>query len=66
MIDNFGLYDIYEREQDRRAAHYPKCDLCGDAICDYGYRISYQLSSLLICEPCMEQAREYVDEEEEF
>ena len=57
--DNFDLYDMYEREQCREERKLPKCDLCGEPIYeDYAFRISGDL----ICERCIEDAREYIEE----
>lgn len=59
MPDNFTLYDLEEARLAREEAKRPHCDMCGGAIWeDYGYRID----DMLICESCIENAKEYIEE----
>jgi formylmethanofuran dehydrogenase subunit E len=52
VIDNYDLFDIYDRQQERWLASLPKCDLCNEPIQDeYGYMINGNL----ICEECLIQ-----------
>lgn len=60
MIDNFDLYDMEERRLARAENHRPHCDLCGEPIWDdYAYRIG----EYLVCESCMEDSKESVEED---
>lgn len=57
---NLIALDRYEERLARAEEHAPKCTWCGEAIYEYGYRID----DLFLCESCMENSREYVEEEE--
>lgn len=60
IADNFDLYEYEERQRAWAEARRPHCTECGDAIWeDYAYRIG----DSLICEACMESAREYIEED---
>lgn len=59
-VDNFDLYEYEERQRAWAEARRPHCDNCHEPIWDeYAYRIC----DLLICEACMESAREYIEED---
>ena len=60
-MDNFDLYDAYEREQARQAKHRPKCECCGEPIWeDHAYRIV----DMLICEECVSDRKVYIEEDD--
>ena len=60
MIDNFDLYDMEERRLARAERLRPHCDLCDEPIWDeYGYRVG----EYLVCERCMEDAKERIEED---
>ena len=61
--DNFDLYDRYERDQIRQEKHFPKCEICGEPMYEYQYHIRHGLIDLVICDSCVEDAREYIEEE---
>ena len=62
VIDNFGLYDAYERQQEREARHRPKCDGCREPIWD---DTAYRIDDLLLCEDCVERCKVHVEDYEE-
>lgn len=50
MIDNYGLWERHEAEQQRQLEKCPKCDYCGEYIQDEHL---YDLDGTLVCEDCM-------------
>jgi formylmethanofuran dehydrogenase subunit E len=52
MIDNYGLWERHEAEQQRQLEKCPKCDYCGDYIQDEHL---YDIDGTIICEECMER-----------
>mgnify|MGYP006992070952 CR=1 FL=1 len=51
MIDNFGLYDIHERDQVRWEKKLPICDICKQPMTEW-YRIPQKFGDLLVCTDC--------------
>ena len=51
MIDNYDLFEMHERQVERRLARLPKCNKCGNPITsEYGYDVDG-----LWCEDCFEE-----------
>lgn len=59
MIDNFDLFDAYERKRYKK--NRPECAECGEPIQDdYGYRVAGEL----YCASCIENMIEYMEDDE--
>lgn len=50
--DNYDLWEAHDREQAKRLAELPVCDVCDDPIDDDFY---YEINGENICEHCMDQ-----------
>lgn len=50
--DNYDLWESHDREQAKRLAELPVCDVCDDPIDDDFY---YEINGENICEHCMDQ-----------
>lgn len=59
MIDNAALYDAEEKRLARAEASRVHCDECGEAIWD---DFAYRIGDDLICERCMEEKKEWIDD----
>ena len=58
--DNYDQYRKHEREQHEREKDKPRCAECGRPIRnEYAYRIGCKL----YCRECVEDAKEYIQEE---
>lgn len=54
MIDNLGLFEMHEREQQRALKRLPVCESCGEPIT---YEFCYKINGELICEACINECR---------
>ena len=52
MIDNYGLWERHEAEQQRQLEKYPICDYCGEEILDDNL---FDIDGNLYHEHCMEE-----------
>ena len=51
-MDNYDLWESYERDREKRLERLPVCDCCGEHIqTDYTYKID----GSYICEHCMNE-----------
>ena len=56
MIDNYDLFEMNERQIERRLARLPKCNKCGNPITsEYAYDVDG-----LWCEDCFEEYRKEI------
>lgn len=55
MLDNYDLYDIYERKREEAAACFPLCTECKERIFT---EKCYIFENDVVCEDCI---REYID-----
>lgn len=53
MRDNFDFYDQHEREEAKREANVPVCDICGEKMYDW-IHVSCGLVDVRVCEHCVE------------
>ena len=60
MIDNYDLWCMHEREQERKAAKRPKCSCCGEPIFD---EKAYLIDEKLICKECLEDMEVWLEDE---
>ena len=52
MIDNYGLWEAHEREQEKALEKLPECDYCGEAIQDDFY---FDINGDIVCEECLKK-----------
>ncbi len=58
MIDNYGLWERHDAEQERKLQALPKCSECGEPIQD---EYCYEIEGKYICEHCMSECRVSVE-----
>lgn len=61
MVDNYGLWEQHDREQEREASKYPVCTCCGKRIFD---EYLYQIDGEILCFDCLKD--NYRHDTEEF
>ena len=59
-IDNFDLYEMYERERARWERNLPVCDICGERMSEWN-EIYYKGMNICFCDSCM--THNYYEEE---
>lgn len=59
--DNFDMWETHEREQERRLAELPVCDICGKPIQDEHY---YLINDENVCPECLDN--EFRKETEDY
>ena len=56
-MDNYGLWEQHERQQEERRPPHVKCDICGAQIYMendlYEQDDAYEIDGLTICEECI-------------
>lgn len=53
MIDNYGLWERHDAEQEAQLERCPKCEDCGEYIQD---DYLYDIDGIILCEQCMNKA----------
>lgn len=57
--DPVADFERYDREQARKEARMPHCDICGNAI----YEEYYEIKETIICEECLEHFKHYAEDD---
>ncbi|MBR6983893.1 MAG: hypothetical protein IKH75_10290 [Ruminococcus sp.] len=55
MIDNSELFEIYDRERERKLQKLPTCERCGEPIQQFD---AVRWRGMWFCDSCLEEMRE--------
>ena len=56
--DNSTLYMLYEAEREKRLAHRPVCDRCGEYILQ---DTAVRIGNAYFCDACLDEMREWIE-----
>ena len=63
MIDNSDLFEIYDRQRERKLEKLPTCERCGEPI--YQYK-AVRINRCWYCDSCIEELREDTTEDSDY